>query len=182
MQPLARRQPNASRLDTASPSRADTKLGTAKSGARRQSGVTRQFSTALIPPAFGQPCDTVADSDCKVNGLDEMSLKTVAKQVRPGTIVDAGPGYFKIARRHNLEPGLEAAAGTNHHYTDSALVVAFGSAPGVPNWGGMLKRVELAGAADSHWQSFDVLFVVDGARSWYNGACLLESPLCDGIT
>ena len=115
--------------------------------------------------------DAVADYACKVYGVDERLLRTVAKQVRPGTIAGGGPGYYKVARQHSLEPGFEAGAGADHRATENALVVAFGSAPGVPNWGGMLKRVELAGAADPDWQSFDVLFVVDGARSWYNGAC-----------
>ena len=110
-----------------------------------------------------------------MDGIDESSLRLVAKQVRPGTTVDGGPGYFKIARRHNLVLGLEAAAGADGRSADSAVVVAFGSAPGVPNWGGLLKRVELAGAADPDWQSFDVLFVVDGARSWYDGACPEET-------
>ena len=48
------------------------------------------------------------------------------------------------------------------------LVVAFGSAPGEPNWGGLLSRIR-RNAADSAHARFDVLFVVDGARSWYNG-------------
>ena len=110
----------------------------------------------------------------QISGLDDGLLKTVAKQVRPGITVDGGPGYFKIAGRHNLKPGLEAPAGAEQRAQHTALVVAFGSAPGVPNWGGLLKRVDLAGAADPDWQSFDVLFIVDGSRSWYNGATLLR--------
>ena len=51
---------------------------------------------------------------------------------------------------------------------DRALVVAFGSAPGVPNWGGLLSRV-LAAAEDAAHECFDVLYIVDPARSWYNG-------------
>ena len=39
----------------------------------------------------------------------------------------------------------------------------------VPNWGGLLKRVEVAGSAQPNWGSFDTLFVVDGSRSWYSG-------------
>ena len=105
----------------------------------------------------------------QVSGVDEGLLKQAAKQLRPGTVAERGPGYFKVARRHTLKPGIQAAAGANQRAEDSALVVAFGSAPGVPNWGGLLKRVELAGTADPSWQSFDVLFVVDGSRSWYDG-------------
>ncbi len=105
----------------------------------------------------------------QVSGIDEELLKQAAKQVRPGTIAERGPGYFKVARRQSLKPGIQAAAGAHQRAEDSALVVAFESAPGVPNWGGLLKRVELAGAANPNWQSFDVLFVVDGSRSWYDG-------------
>ncbi len=105
----------------------------------------------------------------QVSGIDEELLKQLEKQVRPGTVAERGPGYFKVARRHSLKPGIQAAAGAHQRAEGSALVVAFGSAPGVPNWGGLLKRVELAGAADPNWQSFDVLFVVDGSRSWYDG-------------
>ena len=112
----------------------------------------------------------IPNCNCQVSEVDGGLLESVAKQVRPGTIVDGGPGYFKLARRHNMKPGLEAAAGADQRAQSSALVVAFGSAPGVPNWGGLLKRVELAGAANPDWQSFDVLFIVDGSRSWYNGA------------
>ena len=54
---------------------------------------------------------------------------------------------------------------------DRALVVAFGSAPGVPNWGGLLSRV-LAAAEDAAHECFDVLYVVDPARSWYSGEAL----------
>ena len=51
---------------------------------------------------------------------------------------------------------------------DRALAVAFGSAPGVPNWGGLLSRVRKA-AQDSAHDCFDILYVVDPARSWYSG-------------
>ena len=50
--------------------------------------------------------------------------------------------------------------------------MAFGSAPGVPNWGGLLSRVRKA-AQDSAHDCFDILYVVDPARSWYSG----EIPL-----
>ena len=50
--------------------------------------------------------------------------------------------------------------------------MAFGSAPGVPNWAGLLTRVRKA-AQDTAHQCFDVLYVVDPARSWYNGEASL---------
>ncbi|GAQ85689.1 hypothetical protein KFL_002490070 [Klebsormidium nitens] len=61
------------------------------------------------------------------------------------------------------------------------VVVAFGSAPGVPNWAGVLKRVKAALKPDATKKkssskavgpslestTFDVLYVVDARRSWY---------------
>ena len=52
---------------------------------------------------------------------------------------------------------------------ERALVVSFGSAPGVPNWGGLLPRIRTASAHPAH-QAFDILYVVDPERAWYNGA------------
>jgi hypothetical protein len=47
--------------------------------------------------------------------------------------------------------------------------VAFGSAPGVPNWGRLLQRAS-DGMADDDERFFDTLFAVDPARGWYRGA------------
>ena len=47
-------------------------------------------------------------------------------------------------------------------------MVSFGSAPGVPNWGGLLPRVRKAAQEPAH-ECFDVLYVVDATRSWYSG-------------
>ena len=48
------------------------------------------------------------------------------------------------------------------------LVVAFGSAPGLPNFGGLLRRIrnELQDPAHLEW---DTLYVVDSCRNWYEG-------------
>ena len=48
------------------------------------------------------------------------------------------------------------------------LVVSFASAPGLPNWGGLLKKV-LHGMAEPAHKCFDTLYVVDPCRSWYHG-------------
>lgn len=104
----------------------------------------------------------------QVVGINEDALALVAKQVQPGEIIPGGRGYFKISSRRDLSDSL-GAAGEAEPSAKKALVVAFGSAPGVPNWGGLLKRVELAGAAQPDWASFDILYVVDGSRSWYEG-------------
>ena len=66
------------------------------------------------------------------------------------------------------------------------LIVAFGSAPGVPNWGGLLKKLRddvrarannvggagagAAAAVAAARVGFDVLYVADTARSWYGGS------------
>ncbi|MEW5319309.1 MAG: hypothetical protein WDW38_010469 [Sanguina aurantia] len=60
-------------------------------------------------------------------------------------------------------PTVSALAGLSQ-----VLVVAFGSAPGLPNWGGMLGRMYSAAKEDSH-RSYDVLYVVDPSRLWYEG-------------
>ena len=57
------------------------------------------------------------------------------------------------------------------------LVVAFGSAPGVPNWAGLLSRMRTSAQDPAH-ECFDVLYVVDPARSWFNGKALPAQPLC----
>ena len=54
------------------------------------------------------------------------------------------------------------------------LVVAFASAPGVPNWGGLLERIRRAMQEPAH-KCFDILYVVDAGRSWYSGADHLHS-------
>ena len=48
------------------------------------------------------------------------------------------------------------------------LVVAFGSAPGLPNFGGLLHRIrhELQDPAHHEW---DTLYIVDSRRNWYEG-------------
>lgn len=86
-----------------------------------------------------------------------------------------GPGYFKLAT------GPLPHAGATFTSTDGrpcarTLVVAFGSAPGTPNWGGLLSRVYAAAEEDAGDSTepidaaqFDVLYVVDPCRAWYGG-------------
>jgi hypothetical protein len=58
--------------------------------------------------------------------------------------------------KHKTRPAVET------------LVVSFGSAPGIPNWGGLISK--LYGSAQTAEQNaFDVLYVVDPGRSWYSG-------------
>lgn len=52
------------------------------------------------------------------------------------------------------------------------LVVAYASAPGLPNWGGLLRKV-FEGMAEPAHRCFDTLYVVDPSRSWYHGECFI---------
>ena len=51
---------------------------------------------------------------------------------------------------------------------EPTLVITFASAPGLPNWGGLLRKVHQNAAEPAH-QCFDTLYVVDPSRSWYDG-------------
>ncbi|KAG2426244.1 hypothetical protein HXX76_013002 [Chlamydomonas incerta] len=75
-----------------------------------------------------------------------------------------GPGYFKLQYGPQRPGGTLNGAGSSN----DVLVVAFGSAPGTPNWGGLLGKVYKAAqsAAESY---FDVLYVADPCRDWYGG-------------
>jgi hypothetical protein len=52
------------------------------------------------------------------------------------------------------------------------LVVTFASAPGVPNWGGVLGK--LARESTPEEKCFDILFVCDGGRNWYSGKIIAK--------
>uniref|UniRef100_A0A061RCG5 Leucine rich repeat protein n=1 Tax=Tetraselmis sp. GSL018 TaxID=582737 RepID=A0A061RCG5_9CHLO len=67
-------------------------------------------------------------------------------------------GYFKLSEGRQL----------HKEGSPKVLVVAFGSAPGVPNWAGLLRRVARE-AEQAVAGKFDVLYVVDPCRSWYGG-------------
>lgn len=87
-------------------------------------------------------------------------------------------GYFKHVRWHAGRPA-------------PLLIVAFGSAPGLPNWGGLLKKLKAdivtrgknnaggagtnaAAAVATAEDGFDVLYVTDTTRSWYHGGMNLS--------
>lgn len=90
--------------------------------------------------------------------------------------VIGGPGYFKLAE--GPLPHKPAFTSDDGRPCVRTLVVAFGSAPGTPNWGGLLSRVYAAAAEDQApceegafvaGAQFDVLYVVDPCRAWYGG-------------
>ncbi|GBG71064.1 hypothetical protein CBR_g8363 [Chara braunii] len=81
-------------------------------------------------------------------------------------------GYFKVTRH--------SEAGVTDGDLAQLLVVAFGSAPGVPNWGGLLKRVKNCLESKGFPAAFDTLYVVDPRRSWYSHSKRgTASLLCD---
>ncbi|KAG2486470.1 hypothetical protein HYH03_014917 [Edaphochlamys debaryana] len=85
--------------------------------------------------------------------------------VRVGCVLGSGPGYFKLQYGPGASGGSpEGGVGSSNR----VLVVAFGSAPGTPNWGGLLSRVYKAAASEAE-TCFDVLYVADPSRDWYGG-------------
>ncbi|CAI5461658.1 unnamed protein product [Closterium sp. Yama58-4] len=80
-------------------------------------------------------------------------------------------GYFKVQPWQRVESSSEAEA-----HCSRVLVVAFGSAPAVPNWAGLLRKVKgdmgLTAAMGGTTTPFDTLYVVDSTRSWYTHAPL----------
>ena len=105
-------------------------------------------------------------------------------------------GYFKLQRwRGGSDADVDASASASSSSSSSSssfssrapvLVVAFGSAPGVPNWGGLLRKLRddvtrrgennvrgagqnAAAAVRAATEGFDVLYVSDTSRAWYGG-------------
>ena len=76
-------------------------------------------------------------------------------------------GYFKL---QFFTPGQRA----------KVLVVVFGSAPGVPNWGKLLDRVAESMRAEDG-VPFDSYFVADPLREWYRGGADARAQYPDRI-
>jgi len=96
----------------------------------------------------------------QVEGIDTATLSRAGSRLRMGSITSYEPGYFKVQRAENGDARRRESR-------PKVLVVTFASAPGVPNWGGVLGR--LAREATPEEQQFDILFVCDGSRNWYSG-------------
>jgi len=102
-------------------------------------------------------------------GLEERQLVGVpdallqaAQAARPGVlrigvVHGSGPGYFKLQRGNRGSGRSSSSSGTGDGSSSDGggsgseeprpqrvLVVAFGSAPGLPNWGGVLRQVQAA--------------------------------------
>ncbi|KAF5837548.1 hypothetical protein DUNSADRAFT_4184 [Dunaliella salina] len=114
--------------------------------------------------------------------------------------LNLGPGYFKLALgpctmpvsdrlaqgripldpklvTHSIPPGSPSEGKVQ----SELLVVAFGSAPGTPNWAGLLSRMYKAAQSEAE-RDFDVLYVVDPARSWFGGLDADDGTLASSIS
>jgi Leucine-rich repeat (LRR) protein len=101
--------------------------------------------------------------------LSSLLSPSSSSNIKVSEVCGTGPGYFKLEKSPQLlaESASPATSSTATAHS-KVLVVAFGSAPGVPNWGGLLKRIRAAGTEPAH-NDFDVLYVVDPYRGWYGG-------------
>eukprot|EP00898_Chlorokybus_atmophyticus_P002308 jgi/Chlat1/3078/Chrsp21S03388 len=122
-------------------------------------------------PLAGTQLVELLETSSSTVGVDTQQAASLAKapsscksNVRFGiicaSISSPSIGYFKLDA---ATPGSwEKLPSGNAR----ALVVAFGSAPGVPNWGGILNCIRKQSSSDA----FDVLYVVDPSRTWYTDA------------
>ena len=100
----------------------------------------------------------IEDDTAVNNGLKNV----LPSQVFSNCVSENMDGYWKLDRQIGAHSSVMDAS--------PVLVVAFGSAPGVPNWGGAIRRIRENFDNDSHAEiNFDVLYVVDPHRSWYGG-------------
>ena len=146
----------------------------AEGARRRRVGLDSRQLSALEPAVVAAAA---------AGGVLAPACATLCEARRGYWKLEAGPGggewVSEVADRASSSRGRKAARGGRKspppEVVDGSgatgrrgLVVAFGSAPGEPNWGGLLSRIR-KNASDSAHAKFDVLYVVDGARSWYNG-------------
>ena len=149
-------------------------------------------------------------------GLDLAQCTRAGLKIRPATELDVNaagglacehphvavseiPGGGGVGGGDGNNPGADAPNAPGRYsrgyfkhvrWTEDAdapvLIVAFGSAPGVPNWGGLLRKLrkdvlargvacaggagaDAAAAVEAAAVGFDVLYVADVTRSWYHG-------------
>ncbi len=92
---------------------------------------------------------------CQVHGVDPQLLQAAGDRIKLGEVMGSGPGYFKLTpsplagtvAECALTAAGEGAGGRLP--SQRTLVVAFGSAPGHPNWGGLLGRLYKAANDDA---------------------------------
>jgi len=146
------------------------------------------------PPALlGLDADQLARA-----GMDATKVAPFARVARVGVVSswlaggaqDTPRGYFKLEKwvaPREVEQMERTTDDSDDSNARRVLIVAFGSAPGVPNWGGLLKKLRddvrargannvggagagAAAAVAAARVGFDVLYVADTARSWYGGS------------
>lgn len=132
--------------------------------------------TQLATPD-GQPLVIGLDAANDVTQIVDPPSPESSICLTTSTRIVKGPGYFKLAK--GPLPHKTTFTSADGRPCARALVVAFGSAPGTPNWGGLLSRVYAAAAKEGEQGSsnsqlvpaaqFDVLYVVDPCRAWYGG-------------
>ncbi|KAK9818883.1 hypothetical protein WJX74_007529 [Apatococcus lobatus] len=107
------------------------------------------------------------DSSLRALGIDQSQMASLGIRdvsclrngVRTAEVCAARPGYWKLERGPAMPCDVQG---------EQVLVVTFASAPGTPNWGKLLSRVRRSADQPAH-NCFDILYVVDGARAWYEG-------------
>ena len=136
----------------------------------------RRAADGALPPGL----KAVGLDDAQVAGAAP-ALLAAARAARPrllriGSVTGAGPGYFKVQRGGGGGSSSSASTSSSGASTSGSssgggggggggervLVVAFGSAPGLPNWGGALRQVEAAMQADGQGGCAPMLFVGGG--------------------
>ena len=114
---------------------------------------------------------TVGLDAAQMEACGTKSTGRSTRHVLTSTIVPNVQGYFKLERHPGAHADTAERTDDTKTHDTTVLVVAFGSAPGTPNWGGALRRVRKdLDASTLHADvSFDILYVVDPERSWYHG-------------
>ena len=120
---------------------------------------------ALVEAAPAAPALRALGLDrSQLAGVPGAALAAAGGRLAAGAIAPgSGPGYFKLEEAHSMD-----SAPAEEPRRARCLVVSFGSAPGTPNWGGVLGRVRAAAKTPAE-ADFDVLYVVDPHRAWYRG-------------
>ena len=111
-----------------------------------------------------------------VQGYFKLQLFDVQEGEGEGAQTEGGARAACEAEAHSDEGGLDATSQDRPRQRPAVLVVAFGSAPGVPNWGRLLDRVAESMRTAADRTPFDVYFVVDPGRQWFGGGTADAAP------
>jgi hypothetical protein len=150
--------------------------------------LTPEATLALLEAAPASPSLSSLGLDrSQLQGVPAAALEAAGSRLRPCEVHGAGPGYFKLDLASAAGAASAAAGGSDGAGGDGAggcapgrarvLVVSFGSAPGTPNWGGVLGKIRAA-ATSAEEADFDVLYVVDPHRAWYGGESAAALRAC----